>query len=1294
MRLALGKSVRALICAVACWCLADPALARLGPEYQIALGNPDGASTNPASLTKFLINQRAQYAISYNNDTHQPNWVGWSYSLDDDGVQARTDAWAVEELLPTNFLVISTNYFGGGWDRGHMCPSADRTKDFTNNQVTFRMSNIIPQAAQNNQGLWADFEAYCRKLAIGGNEVLITSGPAQFNGTTLSNSPVAIPGSVWKIAVVVPGADSATPANQRITTSARVIAILTPNTSTGLGTWQSYITSVEQVEDVTGFDFFSAITDRNVAIYLKNLVDTGTRPNSPTVVTTFGPTFGAPGASVTISGYNFGASPVVRFNGVQAVIQTTTSNSITASVPAGATTGYITVQGAGGTDSSYEPFTVTSAGLPALGLMPGLLSDLTSYQNVPGTAVPYVLSGTRLSGRVTVTAPGNFELSKDGGIAFADTQTFDPGIDGSLGTQIFVRIKAGAPVGNVSGAITHLGGGANLTSLAVSGVVISTAPQLSLSTNSLLGFSALQNRPGSSKSYTISGVNLSGGIAVSAPTGFEISTNAASFGSSLTLLPALGVLSNTTIYVRLVASATTGAVSGVVQHVGGGVATPEDLTLIGSVTAPPSGGVQETLALWTFESLSNTVTGSSFGPVSPEQGVQQLSASASSFHAATNTSYSLPAGNGSAKALSASRWATNDYYQFKVDTVGYRNLKVKFDQTSSGTGPALFQISYSTDAASFTVFTNYDVPKTNNTPVTWFSGTSNAASTVTVDLSSISNLDGQTQVTVRLHPRSNQSMTNGTVQSIGTSRIDNVTIEATTVDAVAPVITSSPFATATNNANFQYQITASNSPTNFGASGLPAGLGVDTATGLISGVPTFAGTYNVLLSAGNAGGEVSALLNLVVNTNPWAPVISGDLSVTAVTGNFFTYQVAASNSPTAYLASNLPGGLSLDPLTGIISGSPTVAGTTSANVTAINALGSDTKALTITVLAPVISVSRAGLTFTSIFGMSSEARVYTIAGSDLASAVTVSAPRNFEISNDAGASYFNEVTIVPSADRTVNATIYARMKVSAPLGENAGAIVHSSFGALPQYVQVSGFSEVEGATLDVSPSTLTGFTATCGRPSFIQSYSISGARLTGPVIVTAPPGFEVSTNETSFAGSLTLTPSLGAISAQEIFVRLVSSTTGIFDGFVAHTGGGASAKYLAVSGAVTALDFQTWAAGHGLAGADALPSADPDFDGLNNALEFDLGRSPTTGDQWWRGISTSGNRLWISYLKRVGANVTVESTADLAAGFGSAVTPLLTSPQPDDVPPGYEQYEATAPNFGGRAFMRIRSTQP
>jgi hypothetical protein len=78
------------------------------------------------------------------------------------------------------------------------------------------------------------------------------------------------------------------------------------------------------------------------------------------------------------------------------------------------------------------------------------------------------------------------------------------------------------------------------------------------------------------------------------------------------------------------------------------------------------------------------------------------------------------------------------------------------------------------------------------------------------------------------------------------------------------VITSSSTASGTVGVAFSYQITATNNPTGFNATGLPAGLSVNTTTGLISGTPTAAGSFSVTISANNAAGTGSATLALTI----------------------------------------------------------------------------------------------------------------------------------------------------------------------------------------------------------------------------------------------------------------------------------------------------------------------------------------------------------------------------------------------------------------------------------------------
>lgn len=1158
--------------------------ARLGPQYQMALGNPDGASTNSASRTKFLINQRAQYAISYNDDTHQPNWVSWSYSLEDDGTQARTDAWQTEELLPSGYLKIGTATFGttvnngvtNSWDRGHMCPSADRTKDLTNNQVTFRMSNIIPQHANNNQGLWATFEDYTRTLANGGNEILIITGPAEFSGSTIANG-MRIPGSVWKIAVVVPDASSTIPANQRLTTSARVIALLTPNigyTNGLINNWKNYRTSVEQIEQVTGFKFFSEV-DPVVATYLKNLVDTGTGPNAPTVITSFSPSFGTNGTTVTISGYNFGSAPVVEFDGTaSSSVNVVNANTLTATVPSGATTGYITVTGTGGMDTSATEFTVTSSGSTStFSLSAASLTGLTANEGSAGSSRVYTVTGSSLTNAITVTAPTNFEVSLNNSF-FSASVSLTPVAGALSGVPVYVRIQAGAPVGAVAGNVTHVGGGATSQNLNVSGNVASTAPFLTLSTTNLAGFTAVQGSAGISKSYILSGANLTGNITVGAPSNFEISlSSSGGYTNSLTLNPSTGTLSNTAVFVRIRSSAPLGSVSGTVSHTGGG-AFGVDLGVSGSVsTSGGGGGSSVVLAQWTFESVTTGATNPAFGPTYAESGLQAGLAALSGLHASSATVYSTPTGNGSLRAISANNWTTNDYYQIKVSSLGYGGLKLTFDQTGSSTGPSQFLVSYSTNGTNFSLYSNYDLPKTNGVVVSWSSGFSNNASTVALDLGSVADLNNQSDVFFRFVMRSTLALNGTTVASGGTSRLDNVTLEATAIGGVtnaAPVINSATNATATAYEAFIYTISATNGPTSFAASGLPAGLSLNSTNGVISGTPTTVGQYVVALTASNAGGDGTGTLTLTVHPNPNAPVIGGTLSATGQVGTAFDYQMTASNSPTSYLAEGLPAGLSLHPTTGRIAGTPTVSGSFAVLLTALNAVGSDTETLALTIKNPSLTISVGQLSgFSANVGTVSSAQSYTLSGADLSGTVTVTAPAPFEISLD-GTSYADSLPLSPNGSGILSLSLAVRLSASAPAGVHSGSISHTGGGALPSYLLLQGEAISLTPVLTLSTNSLAAFSTTQGKPSIRQVYTANGSSLLGNISISCPPGFELSLNDETYASTATLTPIAGTLPETSIYVRLTGTTQGTFSGFLAHGGGGVATQSVAVTGQVTA----------------------------------------------------------------------------------------------------------------------------
>jgi len=128
------------------------------------LGNPSGATADPNNHNHYLI-QRPVEAIDYSDHLGQPNWASWDLTAADVGSSGRSDAWAIDTSLPSGFKTIPTSAYGtSGYDRGHMCPSADRTDTLVDNEQVFIMSNIIPQASAQNQGVWGTFEDYCRSL--------------------------------------------------------------------------------------------------------------------------------------------------------------------------------------------------------------------------------------------------------------------------------------------------------------------------------------------------------------------------------------------------------------------------------------------------------------------------------------------------------------------------------------------------------------------------------------------------------------------------------------------------------------------------------------------------------------------------------------------------------------------------------------------------------------------------------------------------------------------------------------------------------------------------------------------------------------------------------------------------------------------------------------------------------------------------------------------------------------------------------------------------------------------------
>ena len=126
------------------------------------------------------------------------------------------------------------------------------------------------------------------------------------------------------------------------------------------------------------------------------------------------------------------------------------------------------------------------------------------------------------------------------------------------------------------------------------------------------------------------------------------------------------------------------------------------------------------------------------------------------------------------------------------------------------------------------------------------------------------------------------------------------TVNLTVCAATTPAITSAPTASGTVGTIFTYGITATNTPTTYTVGGtLPAGITINTSTGVISGIPTGSGIFVDTLKATNAGGTGTQILTITIN--PATPVVTSN-TATGTVGTAFTYTISAANTPIRYTA--------------------------------------------------------------------------------------------------------------------------------------------------------------------------------------------------------------------------------------------------------------------------------------------------------------------------------------------------------------------------------------------------------
>lgn len=215
----------------------------------------------PAPVPGEQIIRHTGYTLSYNEEYEQPSYVAYELTREEVyGALNREDSFKADPAVTTGSATLE-DYRGSGYDRGHLAPAADFKWSADAMSDTFYLSNMSPMDGSFNRGIWADLEATVRQMAVDNEKVYIVTGPVLTDGPykTIGESKVAVPNQYYKVVLDYTDPDI------------KAIGFVLPNKGSS-DSLETYVVPVDEVEEITGLDFFPALPD-DVEELLESNVD-------------------------------------------------------------------------------------------------------------------------------------------------------------------------------------------------------------------------------------------------------------------------------------------------------------------------------------------------------------------------------------------------------------------------------------------------------------------------------------------------------------------------------------------------------------------------------------------------------------------------------------------------------------------------------------------------------------------------------------------------------------------------------------------------------------------------------------------------------------------------------------------------------------------------------------------------------------------------------------------------------------------------------------------------------------
>ncbi|MBR1850104.1 MAG: DNA/RNA non-specific endonuclease [Bacteroidales bacterium] len=209
--------------------------------------NPLPAIANPAATVT-----HKHYTLQYSEPYEQPRWVAYMLTRDRANGQAkRTNNFREDPAVATG-SATPNDYRRSGYTRGHLVPAGDMKWDTTAMSETFLMSNISPQIAEFNDGVWNRLESQVRRWARVYDTIYIVTGPLidARNADRIGPNQVAVPYAFFK-AIYAPAID-------------QTIAFIVDHRASD-APLAKFAVTVDSLEAVSGLDLFPALPDEQEA---------------------------------------------------------------------------------------------------------------------------------------------------------------------------------------------------------------------------------------------------------------------------------------------------------------------------------------------------------------------------------------------------------------------------------------------------------------------------------------------------------------------------------------------------------------------------------------------------------------------------------------------------------------------------------------------------------------------------------------------------------------------------------------------------------------------------------------------------------------------------------------------------------------------------------------------------------------------------------------------------------------------------------------------------------------------